>query len=239
MPLLVTGAARPQCAPEPLDSVTLAGAHAGLLAPGNDLEISADGTIAALADEGDDGAAFSAGAVHLFERQGATWTLLQKVVAPDAAQLDRFGVSAALSDDGSVLLVGAYHDDDVALNGGSAYIFAREADTWTFQAKLTAPDGRDFDEFGNAVALSGDGTRAAVAARLHNDAVDDVGAIYVFEQDGGDWSLGVTLSPPKEIEGTEFGTAVDLSSDGQPRRDPQSHSRRSARILPSVPRFYR
>ncbi len=208
-------AAAGECAPQPLDAVTLENVSIGPLAPGNDLDISADGAVAALADEGDDGVAVSTGAVHLFERRDATWTLLQKVVAPDAAESDRFGVSAALSTNGSVLLVGAYHDDDVALNGGSAYVFAREGDTWMFQAKLTAPDGADFDEFGSAVALSGDGTRAVVAARLHDGAENDVGAVYVFEDQGGVWMLQTTLAPPIAAPNVEFGTTVDLSDDGQ------------------------
>ena len=47
--------------------------------------------------------------------------LLNKTVAPDGEVGDFFGISIALSE--SIAVSGAYGDDDVGIDGGSAYIF--------------------------------------------------------------------------------------------------------------------
>ena len=40
----------------------------------------------------------------------------------------------------------------------------RSGTTWTERAYLKAPNAQPYDEFGSAVAVSGDGTTLAVAA---------------------------------------------------------------------------
>lgn len=47
-----------------------------------------------------------------------------KLTATDAAAVDQFGVSVALS--GTTALVGARLDDDGGIDSGSAYIFERD-----------------------------------------------------------------------------------------------------------------
>ena len=61
------------------------------------------------------------GGAYLFTRSGTTWTEHSKITAPDSADHDRFGCSAAIS--GSKVLVGAFYDDDMGVNSGSAYIY--------------------------------------------------------------------------------------------------------------------
>ena len=47
---------------------------------------------------------------------------------------------------------------------GAVYVFTRSGTTWTERAYLKAPNAQPYDEFGSAVAVSGDGTTLAVAA---------------------------------------------------------------------------
>ena len=66
-----------------------------------------------------------AGSAYVFRRSGSTWTEHQKLTPTDAAQFDRFGVSAALSADGT-LAVGASEKNLPAGQGngaGAAYVF--------------------------------------------------------------------------------------------------------------------
>ena len=77
--------------------------------------------------------------------------------------------------DGETVLVGAYDDDPVPRNSGSAYVF-RTSDggvTYPQVAKLTAADAAAFDEFGRSVAIDG-GIIVAGAP------YDSGGSVYVF-----------------------------------------------------------
>jgi len=118
------------------------------------------------------------GAVYVFTRTGTTWTQQKKLVADDAAEGDKFGASVSLS--GDTAAVGAL----LAADGrGAAYVFTRTGTTWTQQATL-GPDDADVDEFGDAVAVSGE--TVAAGAELTNGAR---GAAYVF-------ALSPVVDPP-------------------------------------------
>ncbi|MDC0745699.1 FG-GAP repeat protein [Polyangium mundeleinium] len=95
------------------------------------------------------------GAAYVFVRSGSVWTQDAKLVASDGAPFDAFGGAVSLS--GDTLLIGATGRD---INGmqslGTAYLFARDGVTWTEKSKLVASDGAQLDNFGVAVALSGD-----------------------------------------------------------------------------------
>ncbi len=58
------------------------------------------------------------GSVYLFEREGSTWTEIQRLVASDGESEDYLGFSVAAS--GTTVVSGAWHDD---FNSGSAYVF--------------------------------------------------------------------------------------------------------------------
>ena len=79
---------------------------------------------------------------------------------------------------GDSIVVGAHEDDDAGSNSGSAYVFTRSGTTWSQQAKLTANDAAEDDQFGFSVAISGD--TVVVGVRLDDDAEADAGSLYVF-----------------------------------------------------------
>jgi hypothetical protein len=96
------------------------------------------------------------GSAYVFVRSGGVWSLQQKLLASDVAESDFFGTSVAIS--GETVVVGAPLDDDAAgLNQGSAYVFVRGAGVWSQQQKLLASDAAQSDNFGDSVAISGDG----------------------------------------------------------------------------------
>lgn len=89
-----------------------------------------------------------------------------------------------------------------------------------FKASNTDPG----DEFGRAVAISGDGTTLAVGAYLEaSDGVtipiesnnDDAaaGAVYIFSSTGG-WQQQAYIKATSPAAGDQFGFSVALSSDG-------------------------
>ena len=77
---------------------------------------------------------------------------------------------------GDKVVVGAGQNDNPN-NSGSAYIFTRNAGSWTQQPKLTAYDKAADDKFGNSVAVSGD--VVVVGAFLDDDNASNSGSAYV------------------------------------------------------------
>lgn len=79
-----------------------------------------------------------------------------------------------------------------------------------------APDDTEGgDQFGEAVAVSDDGTTAIVGAFTDTDADgDEVGAAYVFTRDGDSWTQAAKLRPSDPGPLDKFGADVALSGDG-------------------------
>ena len=165
---------------------------------GNSVALSGDGNTALVGtDVKKVGSNSQQGAAYVFTRSGGTWSQQQELTASDGAAWDEFGVSVALSGNGNTALVGAF-DKTVGSNSvqGAAYVFASSGGSWSQQQELAASDGATWDQFGDSVALSGDGNTALVGAG---------NATYVFTNSGGSWSQQQELA----VAGV-----VALSSDG-------------------------
>jgi hypothetical protein len=144
------------------------------------------------------------GAAYVFVRSGGVWVEEQKLVAPDGAADDIFGWSVALAGAGDRTLVGA---PGRAGARGAAHVFVFSDNAWTEEQELVANDGVAFDNFGQAVSLSGD--RALVGAHWNDDFR---GAAYVFVRGASSWTaeqkLVVGAGAP-----SRFGNAVSLAGD--------------------------
>ncbi len=126
-----------------------------------------------------------AGAVYAFVRDGDTWTQQAKLTAGDGAAWDRFGYSASIH--GDTVVVGAIGANGNRANTGSVYVFVRNGNSWTEQAKLVAGDGDDGDEFGQSVSISG--ATVLIGATGDDDNGELSGSAYVFQ------STGESLTP--------------------------------------------
>ena len=134
-------------------------------------------------------------------------SLVDKIIAGGQAG-SYFGLSVALSEDGTTALVGAPIEDvGTNANQGAAYVFSRSETTWSLQQKLVAADGAGGDEFGHAVAVSND--TALVAAHLD----DGQGSVYVYTLGPMGWSLQQKLTNPAGAADDAFGYAVALAGD--------------------------
>jgi len=80
--------------------------------------------------------------------------------------------------------------------------------TWVQQQELTASDGVFNDQFGYALAVSGD--TAVIGAPGKND---NQGAAYVFVQNGGVWSQQQELTASDGAAGDFFGISVSVSGN--------------------------
>jgi len=80
--------------------------------------VAIDGNTALIGAYYDDDKGTNSGSAYIFRFNGSNWVEENKLLAPDGAASDYFGVSVAI--DGNTALVGAYGDAD---NSGSAYVF--------------------------------------------------------------------------------------------------------------------
>ena len=167
------------------------------------ISVAISGNQALIGSHNDDDNGADSGSAYLFD--ATTGSLLHKLIAPDGAAGDRFGASAAISD--NLALVGSNRDDDNGNDSGSAYLF--DTTTGSLLHKLTAPDGAADDLFGNSVALSGN--LALVGSFFDDDNGTDSGSAYLFDTTTG--SLLHKLTAPDGATADYFGRSVALAGE--------------------------
>lgn len=195
---VLSTAARGQCAVDSLaDASVNQEDHFGLnLAVGPDCALvsSLDGSVVA-----------TQGAISVFERTAAGFTLTQKL-APKSQQASNFG--KALDLDGTVAVIGA---PGANFAPGLVYVAERGPSGWELTAELLPSDGvKDWD-FGEAVALSGD--TLVVGSPVENGSAPSAGAVYVFERSGGAWVEVQKLVAPDGGPNQTFGSSVAIDGD--------------------------
>ena len=155
---------------------------------------------------------------------------------------DSFGISVALSSDGTTLAVGALSEDSTTtginstpndtsttFNAGAVYLFTHDGTVWSQQAYIKASNAGADDWFGNSVSLSSDGNTLAVGASgedsgttginsTPDEAATNAGAAYVFTRSGNTWTeqayIKPTVSGVNDYSNDFFGISIALSSDG-------------------------
>jgi uncharacterized repeat protein (TIGR01451 family) len=155
---------------------------------GSSVALSAEGNTAIVGGPADNSGS-GPGAAWVFTRSGGVWTQQgSKLVGSGGDVQTNLGVSVALSGDGNTAVVGG--DGNNAATGAS-WVFTRSGGVWTQHgAKLVGSGTAGSAEQGFSVALSGDGTTAAVGGYMDNNLA---GAAWVFTLPG---VAAVTTNPP-------------------------------------------
>ncbi len=169
------------------------------------------------------------------------WIQQQKLTATDGSPGDVFGYAVDLS--GHTVIIGAAGRNVRKNSGqGAAYVFICSGNpcAWTQQQELTASDGARDDEFGNAVAISGDtaiigawGKNSLYLPAAPNTAVAPQGAAYVFTCSGTPciWRQRQELIAADGARGDEFGNTVAVSGDTAIIGAPYKNSYRGAAYI--------
>ena len=178
-------------------------------------------------------AAGNSGAAYVFTRNGTTWSQQAYLKASNTGASDRFGSSVSVS--GDTVVVGAYVEassmtgvnstpNEAATGSGAAYVFTRNATTWSQQAYLKASNTGANDFFGFSVSVSGDTVVAGSFGEASsttgvnstpNEAAPYAGAAYVFTSNGTTWSQQAYLKAVDALyetgAGDQFGVSVAVS----------------------------
>ncbi len=179
---------------------------------GTSVALSSDGNTALVgANRAPVGANTLQGAAYVFVRSADKWTLQSELNASDGANYDGFGWRVVLSLDGNTALVCASPDGMIKYRG-AAYVFIRTGENWTQQAKLTADDAEDNDNFGYSCTLSSDANTAVIGApykAIGSNAKQ--GAVYFFSKTAQGWKQEKLVARDGG-NAHYFGSAVALSS---------------------------
>lgn len=100
----------------------------------------------------------SAGAAYFFTKIGSTWSVSQKVVAEDRANLNLFGNAVAFTDSFAIVASNSPTDslgNNPLNHAGAGYIFHKQATTWSQLQKVVTYDREPGDFFSNPCAISG------------------------------------------------------------------------------------
>ena len=214
------------------------------------IEMSTDGNTLVIAADGEDSNAtgingnqldnsyVGAGAVYVYIRIGTTWLFQAYIKASNTDSGDDFGEDLGLSDDGSVLVVGAWDEDSNATGvegdqtnnsiprAGALYVFRRNVSIWSQEAYIKASNPGDSDYFGFRVALSGDGKTFCVGAQYedsnareidgneNNNSALSSGAAYIFRKSGAQWFQESYVKASNTDGNDQFGNSLDVNKDG-------------------------
>ena len=144
------------------------------------ISVAIDGNTLAVGAYYDDDNGMNSGSVYVYDLTKINQSGFErKITASDGAEFDFFGWSVAL--DGTTLVVGAYSDDDNAVNSGSVYVYdlTKTIDDEEFERKIIASDGASADHFSFSIAI--DGTKIVASAYNDDDNGKDSGSVYVYD----------------------------------------------------------
>lgn len=150
----------------------------------------------------------------------AHWPEQCRLLASDGTSWDIFGSQVAI--DGDYAIVGAYSDDDVNSDAGSAYIFAPNGvdpndPNWYEQCKLVSSNPQVSGWFGNSVSISGN---YAIVGAYGEDTngLGDSGTAYIFSPNevnpnDPNWYEQAKLLPSDATAGDVFGSPVSIDGN--------------------------
>ena len=131
----------------------------------------------------------------------------------DGEAADDFsGGSVSMSDDGSVVAIGAHGNDGNGNDSGHVRVYAWDGTAWTQRGLDIDGEAAD-DSSGRSVSLSGDGSVVAIGGRNNDGNGNNSGHVRVYAWDGTAWTQR-GLDIDGEAAGDNYGESVSLSGDG-------------------------
>ncbi len=145
-------------------------------------------------------------AAYAFVWTGAAWAQRARLVPPATLVAD-YGFSVAMSGDRAI--VGAsYSSTTPGTATGAAFVYAASGSSWVLQQQLGAGQAAPGDNYGYAVAISGD--RVLVGAYRDNF---ERGSVVPYIFNGTSWTAQARFRGTEITPGDRFGIAVALNGD--------------------------
>jgi hypothetical protein len=149
------------------------------------------------------------GAAYVFVQENGVWIKEAELTPINPTLNSQFGYAVAIS--GEIIVVGAYGDTQYGNYAGAAYVFVRNENGWTQQAKLTPNDAHSWLQFGDPVAI--DGERLVVGAIADKALANYSGAAYVFLRQGDCWIQEAKLKAALPRANAYFGFSLAIEGE--------------------------
>jgi hypothetical protein len=187
---------------------------------GFSLELSADGTIVVIGAHYNNGTGptgtirYMSGHARIYKYANSTWTQLGQDIDGENND-DMSGWSVAISDDGTIVAIGAPRNTTGATTyNGHARIYKYANNTWTQVGQDI--DGRAiWAQSGSKISLSADGYTVAIGSESANGLGGEASRGYavVYKYNGTTWSMVGSYIEGQAAQ-DQFGYSISLSADG-------------------------
>jgi len=175
-----------------------------------------------------------AGAVYVFDRDGADWVQSARITSNSPYGQDRFGLPVAI--DGDLIAVAATGDDNIFPNAGAVYLFRNIDGAWIQVASLVPSDIAQSLGIADSIAIHGN----TVAIGMRRAIVDGYprGSVAVFESVGVEWRQVARLTAHNPASDDLFGMSISIDGDqmvvGAPGDDDFADSAGAATLFRKV-----
>ena len=151
------------------------------------------------------------GAAYTYAFKGGAWLYQAKITANDPQPGAYFGQSVALN--GDLMAVGARNANTTdGKSAGAVYVFRRSGNEWSQIARVSPAGGKNNDQYGFTVAISGN-VLVVGARRTDTGTLADTGAAYVYSIRGDSVDLVTKLTASDKRESDELGQSVAFIED--------------------------
>lgn len=159
-----------------------------------------------------------AGAAFIFKKNtNGSWQEIQKIVASDRDENDRFGNDVSISGSYAVVAANQEGHDENGNNflwfSGSAYIFEMSNDGyWNEVQKIVASDREQEDMFGSSVSIRNDIIIIGSPQQDLDATRKNEGAVYTFSRNSNsNWVQSQELVHSHITDYSRFGCSVSIS----------------------------
>jgi len=180
------------------------------------VSLSSNGSIVAVGAPLNDGNGTSSGHVRVYEYSSTTnsWTQLGSDIDGEAVD-DLSGSALSLSDDGTIVAIGAEWNDGTNGNSGHVRVYKYTNGNWS-QVGNDIDGEAGGDHSGKSVSLNSDGSILAVGAPHNSQSIWSTnyqGHTRIYQFSNGSWSqLGADIDGEAIVDYS--GWSVALSDDG-------------------------
>jgi hypothetical protein len=177
------------------------------------VSISGNGEIVAIGAINNDGSSANSGNVKVYKWTGIAWTQLGANINGQANG-DASGWSISLSENGSIIAIGAPRYDRITANMvGQVRVYNWSGTEWTQLGSDIIGEATD-DNSGASVSISSDGSILAIGAPNNSGNGNQSGHVRIYKWSGTVWKqLGADIDG--EDAGDFCGWSVAISGNGE------------------------
>ena len=176
------------------------------------VSLSSDGNIIAIGAAQNNGSGTDdAGHVRVYQNVSGVWTQIGADIDGEA-NVDLSGVCVSLSSNGNIVAIGANANDGNGNLSGHVRVYQNISGVWT-QIGADIDGEASYDQSGESISLSSDGSIVAIGARYNGGNGTNSGHVRVYQNVSGVWTkIGADING--EAANDYSGYSIALSSDG-------------------------